>query len=82
MKRLKKAILLPVRYLAYRCNRLQTYYWADSKLYELRTVNVMPIIYYHWLFRVSMKLIKSAKTRPLADWAIHTIPYHVRFNVA
>jgi len=82
MKRLKKAVLLTVRELAYRRNRLRTYYWADQILYELRNVTVMPTVYYHWLYRVSMKLIGFGKTRRLAEWAIHTIPYHVRFYVA
>ena len=82
MKRLKKAILLPVRNMAYRWNRLRTYYWADEELYELRTVNVMPDLYYRWLYRISMKMVDSNRLRRLADWAIHTIPYHVRFYVA
>ena len=82
MKRLKKAILLPVRSMAYRWNRLRLYYWVDEELYELRTVNVMPDFYYRWLYRVSMKLVDSNRLRRLADRAIHTIPYHVRFNVS
>lgn len=82
MKRLLKAILLPVRHLAYRWNRLRLYYWADNRLFELRAVNVMPLFYYRWLFNVSMRLTKSQRFRRLADRAIHTIPYHVRFNVA
>lgn len=82
MKRLKKAILLPVRLLAYRWNRLHLYYWADVRLYELRAVNVMPSIYYRWLYQLSMSLIRNPKFKRLADRAIHTIPYSVRFNMA
>jgi hypothetical protein len=82
MKRLKKAILLPVRHMAYRFNRLHLYYWAEAALFELRTVNVMPSIYYRWLYKVSMSMISSKKFQRLADRAIHTIPYSVRFNVA
>jgi hypothetical protein len=82
MERLKKAILLPVRTMAYRWNRLPTYYWADKKLHELRTVYVMPKFYYRWLYQTCMWLAESRKFRRLADRAIHTIPYHVRFHVA
>jgi len=82
MKRLKKAILLPVRNMAYRWNRLRTYYWADEKLNELRTVHVMPNLYYRWLYQGCMWLAETGKFRRLADRAIHTIPYHIRFYVA
>ena len=82
MKRLKKAILLPLRNLAYRWNRLRMYYWADAKLFELRAVNIMPTFYYRWLYRWSMSLMETRRFRRLAERAIHTIPYNVRFNVA
>jgi hypothetical protein len=82
MKRLKKAIIIPVSHLAYRLNRLSVYYWAEQALYDLRTVNVLPLFYYRWLFQVSMRLVHLKRFRRLADKAIHTIPYHVRFDVA
>ena len=82
MKRLVKAVLMTVRKLAYRCNRIKLYYWADHYLYDLRTVTVMPNIYYRFLFRASMRLAESSRYRRLADKAIHTIPIHVRFDVA
>ena len=82
MKRLKKAILLPVRNVAYRWEKLRLYYWADEKLFELRSVNVMPSLYYRLLYQFSMSLVRSNKFRRLADWAIHTIPFSARFNVA
>lgn len=82
MKRLKKAILLPLRYSAHRWNRLRTYYWADNKLHELRSVYVMPTFYYRWLYQTSMRLAETRRFKRLADRAIHTIPYHVRFYVA
>jgi hypothetical protein len=82
MKRLIKALLMPVRHLAYRWNRIRLYYWADQHLYDLRAVNVMPNLYYRFLFRVSMRMAESSRYRRLADKAIHTIPYHVRFDVA
>ncbi len=68
--------------MALRCNRLGLYYWADQKLYEIRSVAVMPEFYYRTLFRVSMRLIQVHGFSRLADKVIHTIPYHVRFNVA
>jgi hypothetical protein len=82
MKRIQKAILMPVRTLAHRWNRMRIYYWADEKLHDLRTVTVMPYAYYHWLYLVSMKMLDSNRCRRLANWAIHTIPYHIRFAVA
>lgn len=82
MKRLKKTVLMPVRRLAYRWNRLGLYYWAEAKLFELRMVNVMPVLYYRLLYRVSLKLSEYGKMRRFADRAIHTIPFHIRFNVA
>ncbi len=82
VRRMKKAVLLPVRSMAYRWNRLKTYYWADEELYELHKVCVMPMFYYRWLYRVCMWLVGHDTFRRLADRAIHTIPYHVRFNLA
>lgn len=82
MKRIKKALLLPVRKISYRWKLLRLYYWADAKVYELSTVNIMPYYYYQWLYKISMKLVDFSKTRWLANWAIHTIPYHIRFKVA
>ena len=82
MERMKKSILILLRYIAFRFNRLGPYYWADRKLYELREVVVMPEFYYCMLFRVSMRLVQVHGFARLADKAIHTIPYHVRFYVA
>lgn len=82
MKRLKKAILLPVRKVAYRRNRLKLYYWADNELSELRNVHLMPRFYYRWLFQISMRMVQIERFRRFADKAIHTIPYRVRFELA
>lgn len=82
MKRLRKAILLPVRRCAYRWNRARLYYWAEQELSELRTINVMPRLYYKALYRGCMWLNDYSKFRRLADKAIHTIPYQVRFDMA
>ena len=82
MKRIKKAILLPIRSLAYRSNRLRLYYWSEIRLYELRTVCVMPRWYYHWLYHTCLWLVEIRKFQRLADRVIHTIPYRVRFEMA
>lgn len=82
MKPIKKAVLLPVRKIAYQWKCLRLYYWADRKLLELQAVCVMPRWYYRWLYHSCVWLVGFKKFRRLADRAIHTIPYHVRFEVA
>jgi hypothetical protein len=82
MKRLKKAILLPLRSVAYRWNRPKLYYWTEQGLYEMRNVHVMPGFYYRWMYQLSMRLIESGRFQRLADRAIHTIPYNLRFHMA
>ena len=82
MKRVKKAILLPVRRFAYRRNLLRLYYWAEKELFEIRNVHVMPTFYYRWLYQFSMRIVHVDRFRRLADRMIHTIPYNIRFNVA
>jgi hypothetical protein len=82
MKRLKKAILLPVRSMASRWNRPRLYYWSETRLFELRTVRVMPQFYYRGLYQLSMSLLGIRRFRPLADRLIHTIPYDIRFHMA
>lgn len=82
MKRLKKATLMPLRNLSYRWNHLGMFYWTEARLYELRAVNVMPALYYRWLFRLSMWLVEFNRFRRLANRVIHTIPFHIRYTVA
>jgi hypothetical protein len=82
MQRLKKFILIPLRTMAFRCNRLRLYYWADRQLAEMSKVVVMPQFYYRVLFRASMRLVRFRGLARLADRMIHTIPYHIRFMVA
>ena len=82
MKRIKKLTLMIIRAAAYRGNRIRTYYWAEGQLQDLQAVSIMPDLYYRWLFRVAMRLVRFDMFRKLADQAIHTIPYHVRFNLA
>ena len=82
MKRIDKAVLLLVRTIAYRGHYERAYYKAQMRLYELRMVHVMPLIYYKCLYRICIRLIESNKFQRLADRAIHTIPYDVRFNLA
>lgn len=82
MKRVRKAILLLIRSMAYHLNRLRLYYWSDFKLYELRSVCVMPRLYYRWIYNACLWLVKFRKLRKLADRTIHTIPLNIRFEVA
>ena len=82
MNRLKKAVLLPVRKTAYRWNLLNLYYWAEKELYEMRNIPVMPRFYYRWLFLICMRIAHIDRFRRLADKAIHTTPYRVRFDLA
>ncbi len=82
MQRLKKAILLAVKDFAYRWNRLKLYYWVEQELFELRNVYVMPDFYYRWLFHFSMRIVHVDRFQRFADKAIHSIPYHVRFDLA
>jgi hypothetical protein len=81
-KRLSKAILMPVRRLAYRCKFTKLYYWSEIKLDSLRAVYVMPFWYYRRLYHACMWLVAIRPFQRLADRAIHTIPYPVRFAVA
>jgi len=82
MKALKKAILLPLRVTAYRLKLLRLYYWADHELSAMRAVYVMPGWYYRSLYRACLWIVRFQTFRRLADRAIHTIPYHVRFKMA
>ena len=82
MKRIKKAILLPVRNTAYHSGLLRLYYWSDTKLYELCKVSVMPRWYYRWLYNTCVCLVEFRSFQRLAERMIHTIPLNVRFEVA
>jgi hypothetical protein len=82
MKRIKKATLLIARRITYRYNFLRLYYWTEQELLELQSVSLMPQFYYRWLFQTSMRLVKYNHFQRLADKAIHTIPFHIRFGVA
>jgi hypothetical protein len=82
MKRIKKLVLLQIRSLSLRCNQTKLYYWAELKLFELRAVTVLPEFYYRFLFSLSMRLVRMNHFRTIAYKAMHTIPYHIRFNIA
>ena len=82
MQRIKKIFLLIIRDWSYRWHQTRFYYWADERLYNLQSVYVMPTFYYRWLFHMSLWLVEFSRFRRFANWAIHTIPLHVRFKVA
>jgi hypothetical protein len=82
MKRIRKLALLQIRSLSLRYNRPKLYSWAELKLIDLRAVTVLPEFYYCFLFRLCMLFVNIDHFQMVADRAIHTIPYHVRFNIA
>jgi hypothetical protein len=82
MNRLKKVVLLPVNRISYRIRLIRLYYWSERRLYLLRAVYVLPIFYYRWLYQLCLLMVEFKKLRRLADRAIHTIPYHIRFELA
>lgn len=82
VKRLGKAILLPLRRLAFRCKFSKLYYWSEGKLDSLCSVYVLPFWYYRRLYHACMWLAAIRPFQRVADRAIHTIPYHVRFEMA
>jgi hypothetical protein len=82
MNRLKKIALLPVRRISIRMRLTRLYYWCEEGLYPLRAVVIMPRFYYRWLFRLCVWMVDFRKFRRLADKAIHTIPFTIRFDLA
>ena len=82
MKRIKKAALLIVRHIAYKRNMARTYYWAEAEVAELTSVLLMPRCYYRWLFNAGMRLVNVRHCHRLAERVIHSIPYHIRFEMA
>jgi len=82
MNRLKKIALLPVKRISYHVRFLHLYYWSEESLYPLRAVAIMPKFYYRWLYRLCVWMLDFRKFRWLANMAIHTIPYHIRFEEA
>ena len=82
MLRLKKAILIPLRSMAYRYKRLRLFYWVEQELSELRLVNVMPDFYYQCIYKASMQLVEIQSFKQMAYRVIHTIPYHIRFKLS
>ena len=82
MKKIKKIFFQSTRWLALRRKRMQLYYWADLKVYELRQVQVMPYTYYRLLYCVGMSLANLKGCTRLADWTVHMIPYNIRFHIS
>lgn len=82
MKPMKKAFFLLIRVTMHYCKWLRLYYWSEFNLHELRGTYVMPRAYYHWLYHTCMWLIRFKRFHRIADRAIHTIPYCIRFHEA
>lgn len=82
MKPIKKAFLLLLRSTTHSFKLLRLYYWSEFNLQELKGIYVMPGAYYHWLYKTCMWLIKFKGLQRIANRAIHTIPYCIRFYEA
>jgi len=82
MKKFKKAALLVVRAAAHRCNLNRLYYWSEQQLPAMMHVHLFPGWYYHCLYHACLWFVRYKAFRRTANWAIHTIPYHVRFRIA
>lgn len=82
MERLKKAALMSLRYIAFRTDHTRLYTWAEIRLFDLRSINLMPNGFYCLLYRFCMILVEERKFLKLADWLIHRIPYNVRCTIA
>lgn len=82
MNRLKKIALLPVNKISYRIGFLRLYYWSEKRLYPLTAVYIFPKFYYRWLYQLCVWMVACKKYRRIANRAIHTIPYHFRFEFA
>lgn len=81
MKRLMKAIALGVRYIASRLRYARIYYWAERRLFDLRSVRILPDRFYCLMFRVCMRWVNERRFLGFADWMIHRIPFDVRCNL-
>lgn len=82
MHKLKKATLLIVRAAAHHWKLNRLYYWSEHELSQMTYVYVFPGCYYQFLYRSCLWGVRYKAFRRAADWAIHTIPYHVRFKIA
>lgn len=80
--RLKKAVLLTTRNMAHNAGFMSLYYWSEIELHQFRDVYVMPNFYYRCLYYSCMWMVEHRKLKKLAILAIHTIPYHIRFQMA
>lgn len=82
MQKLKKAILLIVRAAARRWSLNHLYYWSEQQLSAVLNVHVLPEWYYHCLYHSCIWVVRYKHLRRTANWAIHTIPYDMRFKIA
>ena len=83
MYKLRKGCLLTIRKVCRRID-LPVYYWAEKRLYHdrFKGVNVMPHCWYKLLFRACMRLNEFDRSRWIAEWTIHKIPYNERFRAS
>jgi hypothetical protein len=82
MNRLKKFALLPVNKISYRMRLIRLYYWSERRLFLLRAVYVLPVCYYRWLYQLCLFMVESGKCGRMANRVIHSIPFHIRYELA
>jgi hypothetical protein len=82
MKQILKAVFLLIRAFAYHFNFTKLYYWAELRVFRLRSVKVIPESWYCWMYRISMALARKKRCLKFADWMIHRIPYNVRCDLS
>ena len=82
MKRFRKAILILIRELAYRIKHKKFYYWAELRVFDLRSTNVFSDELYCKLYRLSTSMVEKRKCLKTANWLQHRIPFNIRCYLA
>ena len=80
--KIKKAIILPIREIAYRFGFMHIFYWADKNIFELGNIFIMPAWWYIGLFHVCMWALKFRYAHHAADVVIHHIPFSLRVRAS
>ena len=81
--KIKKATIMPIRAMAYRCGFMHIFYWADKKIFELgNNVFIIPVWWYIGLFHVCMWALKFRCAHHAADVVIHHIPFSLRVRAS
>ena len=79
MNRLFKLLLLVIEPA---CTHGRRYVWCETRLFDLRTVQIMPDWYYQGVYRTAYYFGVKPRTRKFGYWLIHKVPYQIRFRMA